>query len=59
MILPINDHSAVEITLMLHPVFIFKIIKNESQDNSYVKQIEFSKVKAEFQTKFHVMTTNN
>lgn len=31
MVLPINDRSDVEISLVLHPVFIYKIVKKESQ----------------------------
>lgn len=34
MVLPINDRSDVEITLVLNPVFIYKIVNKESQDNS-------------------------
>lgn len=52
----LNDRSDVEIALMLHLVFIHNIVKKESQDNSYVGQIKFCKVKAEFHTKLHFMT---
>lgn len=56
MVLPINDRSDVEISLVLHPVFIYKIVKKRV--TRHVGQIKFCKVKAHFHTKFHVMTVN-
>lgn len=39
MVLPINDRSDVEISLVLHPVFIYKIVKKKSHKACGTDQI--------------------